>query len=290
MSFEITTAFVQQFKDNAFHLAQQKGSRLRRAVFTEIVTGKSAFFERIGLVTAQPKTSRHSDTPIISTPHSRRRVDLNDFIFADLIDKLDKVRLLINPESEYAIAGFNALGRAIDDTVITAFTGDARGGEDGSTLIPLPAAQIIVDGGTGLTIDKLRESKQKLDSADVDPDEPRFFVTNAIGIEDLLKTTEVTSSDFNTVKALAMGQVNSFLGFDFIRSERLEFITSSTTVRKNVAFTMRGMGLAIGQDVMTRITERPDKNHATQVFLDMAIGATRVEEVKVIEVDVDESV
>ena len=32
MSTQITTAFVEQYKSNVFHLAQQKGSRLRDAV------------------------------------------------------------------------------------------------------------------------------------------------------------------------------------------------------------------------------------------------------------------
>ena len=39
MSVQITTAFVEQYKSNVFHLAQQKGSRLRDAVRTETVTG-----------------------------------------------------------------------------------------------------------------------------------------------------------------------------------------------------------------------------------------------------------
>ena len=85
MSVQITTAFVEQYKSNVFHLAQQKGSRLRDAVRTETVTGKSHFFERIGAVAAQLRTSRHSDTPRMDTPHSRRKVTMDDYDWADLI-------------------------------------------------------------------------------------------------------------------------------------------------------------------------------------------------------------
>ena len=93
MSTQITTAFVEQYKSNVLHLAQQKGSRLRNAVRVEMVTGKSAFFERIGSTAAEKRTSRHSDTPRMDTPHSRRKVSLDDYDWADLIDQEDKVSM-----------------------------------------------------------------------------------------------------------------------------------------------------------------------------------------------------
>ena len=104
MSVQITTAFVEQYKGNVEHLVQQKGSRLRQAVSVETVTGKNAFFEQIGSTAAQQRTSRHSDTPRMDTPHARRRVSLVDFDWADLIDDEDRVRMLIDPTSPYAEA------------------------------------------------------------------------------------------------------------------------------------------------------------------------------------------
>ena len=97
MSIQITTAFVQQYSANIQMLSQQMGSLLRDKVRVESVVGKNAFFDQVGSVTAVLKTSRHSDTPQIDTPHSRRRVSLADYEFADLIDQQDKVRLLIDP-------------------------------------------------------------------------------------------------------------------------------------------------------------------------------------------------
>jgi hypothetical protein len=79
MSTQITTAFVEQYKANVYHLTQQKGSKLRRAVRTETVVGKNAYFEQIGATAARERTSRHSDTPRMDTPHSRRRVSLKDY-------------------------------------------------------------------------------------------------------------------------------------------------------------------------------------------------------------------
>jgi hypothetical protein len=282
MSVQITTAFVEQYKSNVFHLAQQKGSKLRDAVRTESIVGKSHFFERIGSTAAVKRTSRHADTPRVDTPHSRRKVTMDDYDWADLIDDSDKVRLLISPQSEYAKAGAYAMGRTMDDVIIAAATGNAFGGVSGGSSIPLPAGQKIAHGSTGLTIAKLISAKEKLDAANVDPDEARVLVCSAKQISDLLGTTQITSSDFNSVKALVQGDIDTFMGFKFIRSERLG--TDSNGNRQVLAFTNTSMGLALGKDIQTKISERADKNYSTQVYLCMTIGATRVEDEKVIEI------
>jgi hypothetical protein len=245
MSSQITTAFVQQYSANIQMLSQQMGSLLRDKVRLESVVGKNAFFDQVGSVTAVLKTSRHSDTPQIDTPHARRRVSLADYEFADLIDSQDKVRLLIDPTSSYAQAAAMAMGRA-----------------------------------------KLRTAKEKFDLASVDPSIARFIVVSPRQITDLLGTTEVTSSDFNTVKALANGEINSFLGFNFIVSNRLSIASSK---RSCIAFAQDGITLAVGKDVSARIDERADKSYATQVYYCMSIGATRMEEEKVVEVQAHEA-
>ena len=286
MSVEITTAFVEQYKSNVFHLAQQKGSRLRDAVRSETVTGKAHFFERIGSVAAAKRTSRHADTPRMDTPHSRRKVTMDDYDWADLIDNEDKVRMLISPQSEYAMAGAWAMGRAMDDAIIAAATGNAYGGVSGGTTIALPAGQKIAHGSAGLTLEKLIEAKEILDGNDVDPDEARYCIVTSKQLSNLLNIQKVTSADYASVKALVQGQIDTFLGFNFIRTERLGLDANSD--RQVLAFTQSGIGLAVGSDVSTRISERADKNYATQVFLSMTIGATRIEDEKVVEIACNE--
>ena len=286
MSTEITTAFVEQYKSNVFHLAQQKGSRLRNAVKTENVTGKAHFFERIGSTAAEKRTSRHSDTPRMDTPHSRRKVTMDDYDWADLIDNEDKVRMLISPSSEYAMAGAWAMGRAMDDAVIAAASGTAYSGASGGTSVALASGQKIVHGSAGLTLAKLLEAKEILDSSDVDPDEPRFMIVTAKQLQNVLGVEQLTSADYSSVKALVQGEIDTFLGFNFIRTERL--VTDGSN-RLALAFTQNAIGLALGQDINTKISERADKNYATQVFLSMSIGATRVEDEKVVEIACVES-
>ena len=284
MSSQITTAFVQQYSANVQLLSQQMGSLLRDKVRVESVVGKNAFFDQVGSVTAVQKTSRHSDTPQIDTPHARRRVSLSDYEFADLIDNQDKVRMLIDPTSTYAQAAAYAIGRAMDDVIISAALGTAFTGETGSTSTS--NANTIAHGSAGLTIAKLRTAKQTRDLNSVDPSIPRYIIVGPKQITDLLGTTEVTSSDFNTVKALANGEINSFLGFNFIVSNRLSL---DGTTRSCIAYAQDGIALAVGKDVTARIDERSDKSYATQVYYCATFGATRMEEDKAVEVQATES-
>jgi len=281
MSTQITTAFVQQFSSNVQMLSQQLGSNLRNAVDVESVNGEKAFFDQVGAASAVLRTSRHADTPLVDTPHSRRMVTLADYEYADLIDDQDKVRLLIDPTSTYTKAASSAMNRAIDDVIITAALGDAKTGKDGSTTTSFTAGNIIAHGSAGLTIAKLLDAKQILDEGNVDPSIKRYCVASPKQISDLLGTTQVTSSDFNTVKALAMGQVSSYMGFEFITSNRL---TTSSSNRQVLCFAEDGIKLAIGKEPTSRIDERADKSYAVQVYFSQTIGATRMEEAKVVSV------
>lgn len=286
MSTQITTAFVQQFSSNVQLLSQQMGSLLRGSVSEESVTGEKAFFDQVGQAAAVKRTSRHSDTPIVDTPHSRRMVTMDSYEWADLVDDADKVRLLIDPTSAYARTAAAAIGRAMDDAIIAAAIGTAKTGKSGSTSTTLPSAQQIAHGSTDLTIEKLIEAKQKLDVNSVDPSIPRYIVVSPFQIQRLLNETAVTSSDFNTVKALVRGEVDTFMGFKFIVSNRL---AKSGNNRTCFAFAEDGLKLAVGKDVMARIEERADKSYSTQVYYCATFGATRMEEDKVVEITCDES-
>ena len=308
MSVQITTAFVEQFKGNVVHLVQQKGSRLREAVEVETVTGKNAFFEQIGKTAAQQRTSRHSDTPRVDTPHARRRVCLVDYDWADLIDDADKLRMLIDPTSDYAQAAMWALGRAKDDVIIENALGNAYGGEEGASTVTLANANKVAafDGtattGNNLNIQTLRKVKEKFDSNDVDESIPIYIAIGSSQLQALLGETAIQSADYNTVKALVQGEIDTFLGFKFIRTERLATLgstvaydkddgsygsggnTFATGGRRCFAWAQDGLLLATAKDVTGKISERADKSYSTQVYACMGIGATRMEENKVVEI------
>ena len=291
MSIQITTSFVEQYSSNVSMLSQQMGSKLRGSVDVETINGKNAFFDQVGVTAAQLRTSRHGDTPQIDTPHSRRRLSLADYEWADLVDDVDKVRMLVDPTSSYAKAAAAAMNRAMDDVIITAFNAPASTGVAGGTSTALPSTQKTAtsDQSDGLTIAKLLAAKKILDNNDVDPSLKRYIVCGPQQISDLLGTTQVTSSDFATVKALAEGSVNSFLGFDFIMSTRLNKDASNTTDRLVFAYTEDAIKLGIGKDISAKISERADKSYSTQVYYCMSLGAVRMEEKKVVQIPCHEA-
>lgn len=288
MSIQITTAFVEQYKANVYHLSQQKGSKLRQAVRVEMVNGKSAFYEQLGSTSARKRTSRHADTPRMDTPHSRRRVTLDDYDWADLIDGEDQIRMLIDPTSQYAEAAAYAMGRAMDDAIIAAADGTAYTGVDGSTSTAFDTNMVVgvqtvwpgvSAADVGLNVAKLLEAGKLLGANNVDPDDERWMIVNSRQIKSLMLDTKLSSHDFNAVKPLVDGKVTRFAGFNLIPTERIGVDSNSDD--KCLFWAKGGMLLGIGKDITTKISERPDKNYAMQVFSAMSIGATRMEEARV---------
>ena len=303
MSNQIAQSFVDQFSANVFHLSQQKGSKLKSTVRNESQKAESAFYDRIGSVAAQLKAGRHSSTPQMDTPHSRRMVTLADYEWADLIDNADKIRSLNDPTNDYVMAAMWAMGRSMDDVIIDALGGNAYSGQKGATAVPLPSTQKYAANNasafTNLNVRTLRAVKRMFDDQDVE-DQDRVIVCAPSQIESLLGQTEVTNSDYNTVKALVQGEVDTFMGFKFIKMTRLEAQVSALSAspttgvvgsgssvigfRQAYAYVKQGALLAVGQAVKARISERDDKSYSTQAYAEMSIGATRMEEVKVVQI------
>jgi hypothetical protein len=309
MSTAIPEWFVKQYSSNVLHLSQQKGSKLQDKVRKESQAAEAAFYDRIGAVDAVLKNGRHEATTYSNTPHSRRKVTLAMYFYADLVDKEDKVKLLNSPESEYVTAAVNALGRVKDDVIIAAGLGTSYSGVDGATAVVLPDAQKVAahDGstttGVNLNVKTLRVVKGKFDAADVDESIKRFFAITSYQLQSLLAQTEITSGDYNSIKALVQGDVNTFMGFEFIRTERLaragadvaynvvSGVTGSGTgtitaanSRRCMAWAQDGILLATAQDITAKIDVLPTMHYSTQVYASLMLGATRMEEAKVVEV------
>ena len=305
MSQQIDQNFVDQFSANVMMLAQQKGSRLRPYVRNEMVRAESAFFDRIGPVNPVVKAGRHSNTPQLDTPHSRRMLTLTDYEWADLIDDQDKIRSLNDPTNEYVMAAMWSLGRAIDDEIIEAALGTAQAGKKGQTAVPFPLGQYFAanngSAGINMNVATLRAMNKKFQQADVPDDQPKYIAVTSSQVESLLADNTLTSSDFNTVKALVGGQVNYFMGFTFIRTERLPVVqaaeglaatfssgvvasgsSNTTGFRKCFAWTQPGLILGVGADMKAKISERDDKSYSTQAYAMMSVGAVRMEEVQVV--------
>lgn len=293
---------MEQYSANVEFLAQQMDSRLASRVRVESQRGKSRFYEQVGPATAVRVTSRHEDTPRLDTNHQRRATYLNQYVASDLIDQLDEVELLISTSSAYATNFAMAFNRAKDLEVITAATGtayaDTGGGNGVVSSVVLPTAQkiavtYIAGGGTGsnsgLTLAKVIGAKSLLNRAEYPEGSKLYFVHRQQQLDNLLNNvTQVQDIHTNSVKALVAGEVNYFMGFEFVRTQLLTS-TGTPAIAINFAYVESALLLAIGQDAMGRISERGDKNYSTQVFYSMSIGATRMQEPLVVQISCDET-
>ena len=283
----ITTAFVKQFGTTLNMLSQQKGSRLSNAVQVETgAYGEEEYFDQYGEDTANVKVARNVDVEYAVDDYQRRRVSFTDIYWAKLIDKEDKLAMLIDPTSGLMQAGAWAIGRKIDDLLITAFSGTAKTGKAGGTDTTFTAANQIAVSAAGLTISKLISAKELLDASDVDPDEERYIAVSARQITNLLNTTEVKSVDYNSVKALVEGKVDTFMGFKFKLTQRLAL---SGTTRTCLAWAKSGMLLAKRNEMKSELSQIPTKHYATQAYASISCGATRMEEDKCVEIGCLES-
>ena len=283
MSSQITTAYVKQFTDGITLLAQQRMSRLRNAVRVEAgITGDRAFFDQVGTSSMSEIASRHADTVLTDTPHSRRMVTMRMYSKADMVDKRDEVRILNNPINSYTQSFAAAANRQTDQTIIDAFTATASTGVDGGDDTGFPGGDYqIAHGSLGLTLAKIITAKKVLKAAENDPDQPWYIVYTAEQLEDLLNDSTITSADYNSVKMLTTGEVNSFMGFTWVHSELLPI---SSTTRSCYAWARNSMLLGVSADIAGAVDRRADKNNGLQVQYTLDMGATRMDETGVVEI------
>lgn len=293
MSTQITTSFIQGFKQGIDILTQQKGSKLQNTVRNEMQSSKQDHYDQIGSTSVVQRTSRHGDTPIVNTPHSRRNVTLNDYEWADLIDRQDRLRLLNDPGNAYSMNAAMAMGRKKDELILAAVTGTSTTGEtgSGSTTISDITAVNANTSHAELTIENLLQARTVLNLED-DSDEEATVVCSAYQIAQLLADSKISSADFNTVRALAAGQIDTFMGFKFVQVASSVLPMQSGTagavtsgdIRIIPVYKKSGLLLSTGvgeAGTSARITERADKSYATQIYYAASYGATRMEEAKV---------
>lgn len=292
-TLKIADHHIFQFTKNVELLLQQQDSRFSNAVTTGTYEGASAqVVLQYGDINMKKITAGVAagnwtgDTEWSEIEHHQRWVLPADFAVSLPIAHQDVLRMLVDPQSGYARAIQAAHNRTIDNLVATAALGPAQTGEITTPVsTALPATQIIAAGTTSLTIEKLIEAREKLDAAMVDPSEERFIAVTAKQISSLLKTTEVTNSNYNTIRALVQGELDTFVGFKFIQYEGLPL---ATTTRQCIAWAKSGLHLGVWDNLMVRIDERPDKNYARQIYARRTLGATRTQEKKVVQVNCTE--
>jgi hypothetical protein len=287
-----------QFADNWEHLLQQKDSRLEGKCRRATISGKERQFSQLGKSKMRLITTRNGKTIASDTPMAKRWVRPQGYDEVTHIDEFDDIALgeLPAPDSEHVVSHSMAAKRTMDEVIIAALEGTAYIGTTGTDAVDVPAGQkVAVDyvksgsaANSGLILDKLTKAKFILDSNEVE-EEDRYFLHSAKQLQDLLDNAiEVKSSDYNNVKALVDGKVSRFLGFTFCMLELLT-IDASTDIRTCIAYHKAGVLLGIGQDKKVNMDIRADLNHTVQIRTTLLLGATRMEEERVVLVYCDES-
>jgi hypothetical protein len=301
MPVTIDQVTAQQFSKTVLLLSQQKGSKLAGRVRNESVSSAElAYFDTLAMDedTAQ-KTGRHQGTPITEPNFGRRKVTPVPWTNNKGLDKEDLDRMIPDPTNIVAQNQALSLGRKKDDVIITAALGTALIGKTGATSATLASESIGLNGdgsvttlgtapadaGTDASINlaKMLKMMYLFNSSDVDPDIAKNWVVSPMCVEAMLSLTVVGSYDYNTMKAIQAGKVESFAGFNWMWSNRLLTLTDTHVFYRTFAWAEDGIVLATIGDISTRIDERKDLDYMWQIFSKMDLGAVRMEGAKVHE-------
>jgi hypothetical protein len=290
MSQNLPSHFVQQFATNIALKLQQKDSRLGGAVMIGSHMGEQAAeVDQVDAIEMQEIAGRFAPIGRVDAALDRRWVSPEHYDLNQLIDKFDKLKLLIDPSSIFVQNAVAAAKRRRDRTIINAFFADAKTGKSGTTTTSFPGGQVIAvnegaAGNTGASVEKILTGLERLQAADVDTETDMIFHgLNAKANGKLLREVQIIQNKFNVSANIVKGKVMEFMGVNFIHSEL--FGTDGSGYRRLPMWAKSGMHLGVWEDMQTDIDQRKDlSGHPWQAYLKLTIGATRLEEEKVLEI------
>jgi N4-gp56 family major capsid protein len=251
MSISLSNAFVTLFDAEVKQAYQGKAMLVGAVRQRRGVEGSTVKFPKVGKGVATARISQTDVTPL-NVAFSNVTCTLSDFNAAEYSDIFSQAKVNFDERSELVQVLGNAIGRRQDQLILDALTAATGTGTVGNDI-----------GGTdtNLNVAKLRDAKRQLDRANVPP-EGRHIILHASGLASLLSETAVTSSDFNTVKALVSGEINTFLGFTFhVMGDRTEggLIIDGSLDRTCFAFHKDSIGYAEGIAPRTEVNYIPEK-------------------------------
>ena len=279
MSKSLTSNEIAEFDAEVKH-AYQGGALLRGKVRLRTgVVGSTHRFPKMGKGTATKRISQTDVTPM-NIAHTKATATLEDWNAPEYTDIFDQQKVNYQERQELASVIANAIGRREDQLILDAL--DAA-----STT--LTVSTDIGGTGSGLNTAKCRRAKRLLDQQGV-PMEGRTIVVSAIGMEQLLGDDSATTADRNVVKALYDGDIQRWLGFDFVQMEDRDEggLPLSGGVRTSYALHMAAAGLAVGIDFRTEVNYIPHKTSwlANGIF---SAGAVAIDALGIVELSTTEA-
>jgi len=247
MSINLSAVAVTEFDSMVKHAYANMGLLKNAVTLRNNVVGDTYKFRRMGKGLANQKASS-ADVVAMGVGHEFKTATLVNWNAPEFTDIFDAQDVNFDEKQELASTIAGALGRRCDQLVIDAM--------DAST----PLTTAVAAGGTNLTIAKVNQAQVELRDQGV-PNTELFAVIEAGGLGGLLADEKATSSDYQAVKALVSGEINSLVGFQFIILEtRAEGgLTEAANVVDSWFFQRPAVGLAIGIDMKTEINYVPEK-------------------------------
>lgn len=279
MALQLSTAYIAQF-DAEVKQAYQAQSVLRGTVRTRSgVVGSTHQFPKIGKGVAGLRIHQQDVTPL-NVSYNKATATLSDWNASEYSDIFQQAKVNFDERRELVQVVGNAIGRRFDQLIIDAMVAASS---------PETVSNDIGGTDSNLNVAKLREASRKLTANNV-PMQGRYLLCHAINLEGLLGETEVTSSDFNTVKALVQGELDTFMGFKFIViGDRDEGgLPLSTNDRTVLAWHMSAVGLAEGIPPRTTIDWIPEKR-SYLVSADFSAGAVAIDDEGIVQITCDEA-
>lgn len=287
---DFSPGYIETFEANIYQLAQQKYSKLLPFVSQTVQNAKTDYYRRMGAVSSTSGGSKGGATTYAGATIDKRAVTLTRVYAADIISREDVIKLGgMDPSSEIVTAFAAEMGRQIDNYVVSSACGNAS---DGTNPISFDAGQVIaVDveaagTNTALTMAKIRKAVQLFDENEI-PEGERIMVVTPGAMQSLLKDSTVTSADFNNIKPLVDGSLTQWMGFTWVKSNRV--LVTSSTIDNCFAFHRPAVKLAFGEKPWTVIRDLPGKTSDKEVYTEMFLGGTRLEENAVVKILCDSS-
>ena len=279
MAIQLSTAFVTLF-DAEVKQAYQASAKLRPAIRVRSgVEGSTYKFPKIGKGVAQVRIPQSDVTPLNVT-YGQVTATMSDYIAAEYSDIFMQAKVNFDERRELVQVVSNAIGRRQDQLIIDALV---------SSSTSNTVASSIGGANTNMNLDKLIAAKKALDAKNV-PMDNRHIVIHANNLAGMLGETKVTSSDFNSVKALVSGEINTFLGFTFhTLGDRDEGgLPLSSGDRKVYAFHRDAIGMAEGIAPKTEINYIPEKTSFLVASM-FSAGAVAIDAEGIVEITCDEN-
>ena len=291
MANEIDKALIIEFSALLHVEAQQIRARLRPHVRIKPMVGDVFAYDGLGDVEASEISGRVQPVTFDDIEHLRRKISRRRFAVTLPIDEMDKLGVLIEPQSEYAAACIKAMERVFDRVGFEAVFANVDTGRDFETEVTYANdGGFTVTATGGLTYDDLLAMQQNYIDADVGNDVAENMIFCITGDEHtaLMKETELISGDFSRNFVVDKGSMTQAAGFELIKfaaNARQPVVSVSGGVRACLAMTTRGLCYGLSKEMTIKIQERPDLHDVVQVKISGILGAVRTEGVLIQKVN-----